>query len=100
MIRYQLIGKKHDHSFRVILTEKRTAPRGKMQEQLGFYNPKTKEVSLNKDRITYWLARGAQPSDTVWNLFVKHGIAKGAKRAVHSTPPPAKQAAPAPEAAA
>ena len=84
MIRYQLVGKKHDHSFRIILTEKRTSPHGKMQERLGFYNPKTKEVKLEKEKITYWIGKGAQPSDSVWNLFVKNGVVKGAKRYIPS----------------
>lgn len=84
MIRYQLVGKKHDHSFRIILTEKRTSPHGKMQERLGFYNPKTKEVNLEKERIAYWIAKGAQASDSVWNLFVKNGVVKGAKKYIPS----------------
>jgi small subunit ribosomal protein S16 len=84
MIRYQLVGKKHDHSFRIILTEKRTSPHGKMQERLGFYNPKTKETKLEKERITYWIEKGAQVSDSVWNLLVKNGVIKGAKRYIPS----------------
>ena len=84
MIRYQLVGKKHDHSFRIILTEKRTSPHGKMQERLGFYNPKTKEVKLEKERIAYWIAKGAQASDSVWNLFLKNEVVKGAKRYIPS----------------
>jgi len=84
MMRYQLVGKKHDHSFRIILTEKRTSPHGKMQERLGFYNPKTKEVKLEKERITYWIGKGAQASDSVWNLFVKNGVVKGAKKYIPS----------------
>ena len=84
MIRYQLVGKKHDHSFRIILTEKRTSPHGKMQERLGFYNPKTKEVNLEKERIAYWITKGAQASDSVWNLFVKNGVVKGTKKYIPS----------------
>ncbi len=84
MIRYQIVGKKHDHSFRIILTEKRTSPHGKMQERLGFYNPKTKEVKLEKERISYWIGKGAQASDPIWNLLVKNGVVKGAKRYIPS----------------
>jgi len=50
-------------------------------EQLGWYDPKAKEadqeISLNRERIEYWLGVGAQPSNTVRDLLIKNGIAVG-----------------------
>ena len=49
-----------------------------MLEELGWYDPRAKtpdrQVSLNRERIEHWLGVGAQPSDTVRDLLVKHGI--------------------------
>ena len=55
------------------------APRdGKVIEELGWYDPQAaeadKQVSLNRERIEYWLSVGAQPSDTVRDLLKRQGI--------------------------
>ena len=59
--------------------DKRRPRDGRVLEQLGWYDPEAKsadqQVSLKRERIEYWLSEGAQPSDTVRNLLVKHGIA-------------------------
>jgi small subunit ribosomal protein S16 len=56
------------------------APRdGRVLEELGWYDPQSKEpdkqLSLNRERIEYWLSVGAQPSDTVRQLLKRQGIA-------------------------
>lgn len=67
----------------MILTQKTAPPRsGKYLEMLGSYNPQLKQVSLNKERILYWLERGAQCSATVHNLLVKGGVISGPKRKI------------------
>jgi len=91
-IRFLRIGKKHQPSYKIVVVDKkRSSKSGKFTEQLGFYNPITKEKAVNKDRIEYWLSQGAQPSDTVYNLLVKEGIVKGEKIAVHSKKPSKKK---------
>ncbi|MDO8443825.1 MAG: 30S ribosomal protein S16 [Candidatus Azambacteria bacterium] len=85
IIRLQRVGKKHTATFRVVLTEKTAGPRRKYLELLGNVNRKMKTASLNKDRILYWIGKGAQPSDSIHNLLVSQGIISGAKRAVHKT---------------
>jgi len=83
-IRLKRIGKKNQPSFKVIVTEKKKAAKGGTRiEELGFLNPLTKKISLKKERILYWLSKGAEPSDTVHNLLVKHKILEGKKIAVH-----------------
>jgi small subunit ribosomal protein S16 len=51
---------------------------GRVIEELGWYDPEAKDpqkqVSLNRERIEYWLGEGAQPSDTVRNLLKRQGI--------------------------
>ena len=50
-----------------------------MVEELGWYDPCTKdtdkELSLNRERIEYWLSVGALPTETVRNLLAKNGFA-------------------------
>ncbi|MDO8743159.1 MAG: 30S ribosomal protein S16 [Candidatus Azambacteria bacterium] len=82
-IRLQKVGKKHTATFRVVVTPKTAGPRRKYLELLGNLNRKTKAVSLNKDRILYWIGQGAQPSDSIHNLLVSQNIITGAKKPVH-----------------
>lgn len=74
-IRLSRVGRKHDPSYRMIVTEKGRAPQtGNYVEQVGTYDARSDEHSLKDERISYWLSVGAQPSDTVHNLLVKAGI--------------------------
>lgn len=98
-IRLQRVGKKHDPSYRVVLTDSRQAAKaGTCIELLGNYNPQRGEPVLKGDKIKEWIAKGAQTSDTVNNLLVKHGIIEGKKRDVlHHTKIAAKRAKKAPK---
>jgi len=78
-IRLQKIGKKNDPSYRVVLVEHTTSPHGKFIELLGSYNTKLKEKKLNKERIGYWLTKGAQVSPTIHNLLVDEKIINAEK---------------------
>jgi small subunit ribosomal protein S16 len=84
-IRLRRTGRKHYHTFRIVATET-TSPRdGRFIENLGTYNPNLKNddenhVVINKERVEYWLGKGAQPSDTVWSLLRKQGINKKVAR--------------------
>ncbi len=84
VIRLSRIGKKNQPSFKIVVTRKTNPPRGgRFVEQVGFYNPLTKEKILNKERIQYWLSQGAKPSDTIYNLLIKEGIVAGKKVPLH-----------------
>ncbi|MCD6442269.1 30S ribosomal protein S16 [bacterium] len=72
-------GRKKQPFFRVIILEKAKDPRGDFLEDLGFYNPFTKETSLKNERIKYWLSKGAQPTGSVHNLLIAQGIIKDKK---------------------
>lgn len=80
-IRLLRIGKKNQPSYKVVVTDKQNPPRGgKFIEEVGFFNPKTKEKNFNKDRVLYWLKVGAQTSDTVYNMLVNEKIINAPKR--------------------
>ena len=83
-IRYFRTGKKGQPFFKIVVTDKRKPPKsGRFVEEVGFFNPLTKEKNLKKERIEHWLSIGAQPSDTVYNLLIKERIIKGEKIDVH-----------------
>lgn len=80
MIRFQRIGRTNDPSFRIVLLEHARAARtGKIVEQLGSYNPRTKVFSIDDVSVKEWIGKGAQPTDTVRNLLIVKGILTGAK---------------------
>jgi small subunit ribosomal protein S16 len=76
-IRLSRIGKKKKPFYRVVVIEK-TRPRdGRFVEIVGTYDPlkKPAEIKLDAARIQHWLARGAQPSDTVRSFLRSQKIA-------------------------
>jgi len=98
VIRLFRIGKKNQPAFKIVVTEKKNPPRGgRFVEEVGTYNPLTKEKALKKERVQYWLSQGVQPSDTVHNLLVKESILESKKIPVHkkSKKPAAEASKPA-----
>jgi len=84
VIRLFRVGKKNQPSFKIVVTDKRKPPRaGRFAEEVGFYNPKTKEKVLKAERIKYWLSVGAKSSDTVHNLLVSEKIIEGKKNPIY-----------------
>lgn len=73
-IKLQRIGKKHQPSYRLVVAEKRSKMAAPPVEDLGSYNPATKSLVLNKERVTYWIKAGAQPTVTTHNFLVKEGV--------------------------
>ena len=72
-IRMRRVGAKKTPFFRVVVTEHREARDGAFVEILGHYYPRATpaKVELKRDRIDYWLSKGARPSDTVRTLLAK-----------------------------
>ena len=66
-IRLARYGKKKMPSYRIVVIEKSRSRNGRFTEIVGTYDPRKSPaaIKLNAERIQYWLARGAQPSDTV-----------------------------------
>jgi small subunit ribosomal protein S16 len=82
-IRLRRAGSKKRPFFRVVVTDSRTARDSSFVEILGHYNPRTRPavVDIDKERVDFWLKRGAQPSDTVRTLLARHLTAKAAPAA-------------------
>ena len=68
-IRLKRLGAKKAPTYRVIVINSTTKREGRPIQELGHYNPKTKEMKLNKVSAEAWVKKGAQPTDTVKYLM-------------------------------
>jgi small subunit ribosomal protein S16 len=75
-LRLRRMGKKKQPIYKVVAADSRSPRDGKFLEDVGLYNPLTKPhtVDLKEDRVSYWLDKGAQPTDTVKSLLKQKGI--------------------------
>ena len=75
-IRLRRMGTKKRPFYRLVATDSRMPRDGRFIELLGYYHPieKPAKVSLEEDRIAYWLENGAEPSDTVSSLLKQAGL--------------------------
>ena len=73
-LRLKRFGKKREASFRLVATNSTSRRDGHPLEELGFYNPRTKETRLEAEAIRERLSQGAQPTDTVRALLEKGGL--------------------------
>ncbi|MDP3948762.1 MAG: 30S ribosomal protein S16 [bacterium] len=79
VIRLQRVGRRHQPSYRLVVSERRSKLGGPPVEDLGSYNPFSKTIAFKQERINHWLGTGAKPTVTVHNLLVKQGIVGGPK---------------------
>jgi len=70
-IRLKRLGRKKRACYRVIVIDSRKRRDGKAIEEVGFYNPLTKEIKLNINSIEERIKKGAQLTSTVQYLFNK-----------------------------
>lgn len=74
-IRMQRTGRKGHAMFRVVVQESRLTPTsGKVVALLGSYDPHAKTTSLDKEKASFYLQNGAQPSDRVVRLLQTEGV--------------------------
>jgi small subunit ribosomal protein S16 len=75
-IRLARHGAKKKPFYRIVVADGESPRDGKFLENVGTYNPlqDPAEVFLKKDRVMYWIGKGAIPSDTVRSLLKKEGI--------------------------
>ncbi len=83
-LRLKRIGKKREASYRIIAINNLTRRDGRPLEELGFYNPRTKEVKLDVDGIVKRLQQGAQPTDTVRRILEKNNVFEQVRAATAS----------------
>lgn len=69
-IRLRRTGRKNRPFFRIVVIDSRKARDGEYIESVGYYDPRGKRVvDVNRDRISYWISKGAKPSNTVMRLL-------------------------------
>jgi small subunit ribosomal protein S16 len=90
-IRLKRTGRRGQPHYRIVVIESSNPRDGKSIEEIGYYNPRMipPVFDVDKEKATEWLKKGAQPSDTVAQYFVKLGILKSLKRG--STKPSTKK---------
>jgi len=82
IIRLQRVGRVHEPSFRIVLTDSKFGPKsGKSVEVLGSYDARKGKGNNHVDgeKVKYWISKGAQVSDTVHNFLVDQKILTGKK---------------------
>jgi len=75
-LRLTRMGATKRPTYRIVASDSRTKRDGEYLELVGTYNPIADETKINEEIALKWLRTGAQPSDTVRNLFSKAGIMK------------------------
>jgi small subunit ribosomal protein S16 len=74
-IRLKRIGAKKAPHYRIVAVDGRTRRDGKPIEEVGYYNPRSKELRLDREAVERWMTNGAQPSDTVAVLIKRAAAA-------------------------
>lgn len=74
-IRLRRMGKRNRPFFRVVVSDGRSTPTGAAVEEVGYYDPvqQPAQVKIDKERVQYWVDRGAQVSETVKSLIARAG---------------------------
>ncbi len=75
-IRLARHGAKKRPFYRIVVADGESPRDGKFLEMVGTYNPllDPAEIKVKKDRVQYWLAQGARPTDTVKSILKKEGV--------------------------
>lgn len=75
-IRLKRMGQKKKPFYRIVVADSRAPRDGRFIEEIGYFNPLTEPVQfkVETEKAKQWLSNGAQPSDTVRDLFKKNGI--------------------------
>jgi small subunit ribosomal protein S16 len=70
------VGGKKDPIWRVVVADQRSPRDGRFIETVGQYNPQTQPstIKIDEERVRVWLAKGAQPTETVRKLLKTQGI--------------------------
>jgi small subunit ribosomal protein S16 len=76
-LRLTRVGSRKNPIWRVVVADQRSPRDGRVIETIGRYNAQTdpSEIVLDEERVRHWIARGAQPTDTVRRLMRLKGIA-------------------------
>ena len=75
-IRLKRMGSEKNPFYRVVVADERAPRDGRFIEEVGYYNPLTKELKLDNEKAVEWIGKGAQPTDTARALLKKSGAIK------------------------
>jgi len=78
-VRLKRTGTRNMACFRVVVMDKRSSRDGKAIEELGFYDPRSKEEKVNLERVDYWKSVGASFSETVEDIIERARSGKSLK---------------------
>ncbi len=77
-IRMMRLGRRHRPFFRINAVDGRTPRNGRILEKLGHYDPlekdKAKQIVIDLEKVKKWLDKGAEPSESVDDILVRHGL--------------------------
>ncbi|HZJ76798.1 MAG TPA: 30S ribosomal protein S16 [Oscillospiraceae bacterium] len=75
-IRLKRMGASKRPFYRIVVADSRSPRDGRFIEEIGYYNPisEPKQIKIDSEKAEKWLKNGAQPTDTVRDLFKKNGI--------------------------
>ncbi len=75
-IRLKRMGANKKPFYRIVVADSRSPRDGRFIEEIGYYNPisEDKTVKIHEEKALKWLEVGAQPTETVKNLFKKNGV--------------------------
>ncbi|HXE74436.1 MAG TPA: 30S ribosomal protein S16 [Candidatus Xenobia bacterium] len=76
-IRLTRVGKRKQPQYRIVVMDQRKARNSDYVEVVGHYNPRQQPAAINlkAERIQYWLAQGAQPTETVRSFLRRQKLA-------------------------
>lgn len=73
-LRLKRNGRKGQPTYRLVIMENRTRRDGRPVDEVGYYNPITKESYFNQEKIIKWLNYGVKPTKTVFQLLKKANL--------------------------
>lgn len=73
-LRLKRVGRKRSPSYRLVIMENTTRRDGRPIEEVGYYNPISKDYKFDSEKIQKWLKYGIKPTKTVFNLLKKAEI--------------------------
>ena len=87
VLRLKRAGAKKAPIYHLVAADKRSPRDGRFIETIGHYRPREQPavVEVDGDRARAWLAKGAQPTETVWSLLKQAGVFKPAPEATPTT---------------
>ena len=87
-IRLSRAGRKKQPFFKIVVIPKSAGTKSRnYKAELGTHDPVNEETTIDTELARSWIAKGAQPTDTVHNLFIKHGVITGRKKEAHDKDP-------------